>query len=49
MQVTMIMGEVKKSQMFLSGTNGSKRVCMFKSQRKIMLITFFNYKDTVHF
>jgi hypothetical protein len=38
-----------KSQMFLSGINGSKRVRMSKSQMKTMLVTFFDIKAIVHF
>jgi hypothetical protein len=38
-------GEAMKSQVFLSGINGSKRVATMKT----MLITFFDIKGTVHF
>jgi hypothetical protein len=34
--------------MFLSGTNGSKRAHVLKSQMKTMLITFFDIKGIVH-
>jgi len=38
-----------KSQVFLSGINGSKRAHMSKSQMITMLITFFDIKGIVHF
>jgi hypothetical protein len=40
---------MKKSSVFLSGINGSKRACMSKSQMKRTIITFFNIKGIIHF
>jgi len=43
-------GEVmKKSQVFWSGINSSKKVTLSKLQMKSLLITFFNIYDTVNF
>jgi hypothetical protein len=38
-----------KSEVFLSGTNGSKGAHVSKSQMKKMLIAFSDVKGTVHF
>jgi hypothetical protein len=42
-------GEAIKSQVFLSGINGLKRVMRMWKIMKTMLITFFNIKDIVYF
>jgi hypothetical protein len=42
-------GKLRKSQVFLSGINSSKRACMSKSHVKTVFLTFFDIKGIIHF